>query len=83
MQSESSGKPTLGGGGLVAKTCLTLCDPIDCSLPGSSVHGILQARILEWVAISFSNYLPKIIKKKNKKKNSLFIQVDLVVVLKN
>ena len=32
----------------------TLCDPVDCSLPGSSVHGILQARILEWVAISFS-----------------------------
>ena len=31
---------------------LTLCDPMDCSLPGSSVHGILQARILEWVAIS-------------------------------
>ena len=30
------------------------CDPMDCSLPGSSVHGILQARILEWVAISFS-----------------------------
>ena len=35
--------------------CLTLCDPIDGSLPGSSVPGILQARILEWVAISFSN----------------------------
>ena len=34
-------------------SCLTLCDPMDCSLPGSSVHGILQARILEWVAISF------------------------------
>ena len=39
---------------LVAKSCLTLCDPIDCSPPGSSVHGISQARILEWVAISFS-----------------------------
>ena len=34
--------------------CLTLCDPVDCSLPGSSIHGILQARILERVAISFS-----------------------------
>ena len=32
-----------------------LCDPMDCSLPGFSVHGILQARTLEWVAISFSN----------------------------
>ena len=33
---------------------LTLCDPMDCSLPGFSVHGIFQARVLEWVAISFS-----------------------------
>ena len=39
----------------VAQLCLTLCDPMDCSLPGSSIHGILQARILEWVAISFSS----------------------------
>ena len=38
----------------VAQSCLTLCDPMDCSLPGSSVHGILQARILEWVDIFFS-----------------------------
>ena len=34
--------------------CPTLCDPMDCSLPGSSIHGILQARILEWAAIFFS-----------------------------
>ena len=38
----------------VAKSCPILCDPMDCSLPGSSVHGILQASILEWVAVSFS-----------------------------
>ena len=38
----------------VSQSCLTLCDPLDCSLPGSSVHEILQARILEWVAISSS-----------------------------
>ena len=38
----------------VAQSCPTLCDPMDCSPPGSSAHGILQARILEWVAISFS-----------------------------
>ena len=38
----------------VAQSCPTLCDPMDCSPPGSSVHGILQARIWEWVAISFS-----------------------------
>ena len=37
------------------QSCPTLCDPIDGSLPGSSVPGILQARVLEWVAISFSN----------------------------
>ena len=36
------------------QSCPTLCDPMDCSLPGFSVHGILQARTLEWVAISFS-----------------------------
>ena len=39
---------------LVAQLCPTLCDPMDCSLPGFSVHGIFQARILKWVAISFS-----------------------------
>ena len=39
---------------LVAKSCLTLCDPMDYSLPGSSVHGIFQARILEWVAMASS-----------------------------
>ena len=35
--------------------CLTLCDPMDCSLPGSSTHGIFQARVLEWGAIAFSD----------------------------
>ena len=38
----------------VAQSCPTLCDSMDCSLPGFSVHGIFQARVLEWVAISFS-----------------------------
>ena len=38
----------------VAQSCVTLCDPMDCNLPGSSVHGILLAIILEWAAISFS-----------------------------
>ena len=38
----------------LTQSCLTLCHPMDCSLPGSSVHGILPARILEWVAIPFS-----------------------------
>ena len=59
---ECSNYPTIalishaskGREGKVAQSCLTLCDPIDCSLPGFSVHGIFQARVLEWVAISFS-----------------------------
>ena len=38
---------------LVTQPCLTLCDPMDCSPPGSSAHEISQTRILEWVAISF------------------------------
>ena len=43
---------------LVAQSCPTLCDPTDCSPPGSSVPGVLQARILEWVAVSFPGDLP-------------------------
>ena len=50
---------------MCAKSLQTLCDPIDCSLPGSSVRGICQARILEWFAISFSK---------------IFIEVSLYVV---
>ena len=46
MKSESESE--------VAQSCPTLCDPVDCSLSGSSVHGIFQARVLEWIAISFS-----------------------------
>ena len=48
----------------VAQSCLTLSNPMDCSLPGSFVHGIFQARVLEWVAIAFSQrYLIKIFNK--------------------
>ena len=47
--------PPLGKVKLVIQFCPTLCDPMDCSPSGSSVHGILQAGILEWVAISFSS----------------------------
>ena len=43
---------------LVAWSCPTLCDPMGCSPPGFSIHGILQARILEWVAIPFSRESP-------------------------
>ena len=41
----------------VTQSCLTLCDPMDCSLPGSSVHGMFQARVLEWGAIALSTIL--------------------------
>ena len=46
-----------------AQSCPTLCDPMDCSLPGSSIHGVLQARILEWVAICFSSELRYLMQK--------------------
>ena len=39
---------------VLTQSCLTLCNPMECNPSGSSVHGILQARVLEWVAISFS-----------------------------
>ena len=38
----------------VTQSCLTLSDPMDCSLPGSAIHGIFQARVLDWSAIAFS-----------------------------
>jgi len=53
LECESLIKKVFGGV-LVTQSCPTLCDPMDCSPPGSSVHGILQARTLEWVAILFS-----------------------------
>ena len=50
--------PFLGISSKRSQSCPTLCHLMDCSLPGSSVHGILQASLLEWVAISFSRDLP-------------------------
>ena len=47
----------------VAQSCQTLCDPMDCSLPGSSIHGVFQARVLEWGAIAFSNLFTRGTKK--------------------
>ena len=44
----------------VAQSCPTLRDPMDCSLPGSSIHGIFQARVLEWGAIAFSVILARV-----------------------
>ena len=45
----------------VTQSCLTLSDPVDCSLPGSSIHGILQAKVLEWGAIAFSLVIIKLV----------------------
>ena len=45
----------------VAQSSLTLCDPVDCSPPGSSVHGIFQARVLEWGAIAFSRFIESLL----------------------
>ena len=53
-----------------AQSCPTLSNPIDCSLPGSSVHGIFQARILEWGAIAFSATFPNVLFFLQKKKNN-------------
>ena len=50
----------------VAQSCLTLSDPMDCSLPGSSIHGIFQARVLERGAIAFSTQLLELTKKVSK-----------------
>ena len=51
-------KPPIGTVHVCVQSCLTICDHMDCSPPGSSVCGIFQARILEWIAISFSRDLP-------------------------
>ena len=56
----------------VAQLCLTLSDPMDCSPPGSSVHGSFQVRVLEWVAIDFSGSLPRLLEKKKKANYSLY-----------
>ena len=58
----------------ITQSCLTLCNPMDCSLLGSSVHGILQARILQWVAILFSrgSSWPRDRTKSNYKKQHFF-----------
>ena len=74
LPTELSGKPNAAlakrrrcGVGTAAaaaakllQSCLTLSDPMDCSLPGSSVHGIFQARVLEWGAIAFSEGEPTV-----------------------
>ena len=65
----------------VAQLCLTLHDPMDCSLPGSSVHGIFQARVLEWGAFAFS-VIKSIPKKKKCKKAKLLSEEALQIAEK-
>ena len=63
LPSEPPGKPymQLAAAAKSLQSCPTLCNPMDCSLPGSSAHGIFQARVLEWVAISFSKEAPLLV----------------------
>ena len=63
----------------VAQSCLTLSDPMDYSLPGSSIHGIFQARVLEWGAIAFS----KLTSLKNKKREKLYNHPKTMIGNKN
>ena len=60
----------------VAQSCLTLSDPMDCSLPGSSIHGILQARVLEWGAI---NHINHILLYQNTRFVTTIIRTDLII----
>ena len=57
----------------VAQSCPTLCNPMDCRLPGSSTHGIFQARVLEWGAIAFSGGIPYFLQLKSESGNKEFM----------
>ena len=72
--TEPPGKPsfTYAAAAKSLQSCPTLCDPIDGSLPGSSVPGILQARVLEWIAIAFSEMHTTIYNIDEKTKDFLF-----------
>ena len=61
---------------LVTQLCLTLCDPMDCSPPGSSVHGVLLERVLEWVAVLFPRDLPNPRDRTRVSREYLYITMD-------
>ena len=67
----------------VAQSCPTLSDPMDYRLPGASVHGIFQARVLEWVAIAFSSQLPLPIPKGDKKAKLKTVSLFLLNIPKS
>ena len=71
--SSKSGKHTLAAAAKLLQSCPTLCDPIDSSPPGSPIPGILQARTLEWVAMSFSNAWKWKVKVKSLSRVQLFV----------
>ena len=58
----------------VAQSCTTLSDPMDCSLPGSSVHGIFQAKVLGWGAIAFSDHCTDLRRAENKRKKEFSLE---------
>ena len=64
----------------IAQSCRTLCDPMDCSLPGSSAHGIFQARVLEWVAIAFSEFTCRTLKKCFSVINTTLLQIYFLLI---
>ena len=65
----------------VAQLCVTLSDPMDCSLPGSSVHGILQARVREWGAIAFSDLEVEYINSEKATKSIRLYIIGLLIYL--
>ena len=65
----------------VAQSCPTLSDPMDCSPPGSSVHGIFQAKVLEWGAIAFSGKIVELLLIPQKKKKNLGGNLNEIKVL--
>ena len=67
----------------VAQSCPTLCDPMDCSPPGSSIHGVFQARVLEWGAIALSGMEYYLAIKKDKIMPFTVMWMDLEIVILN
>ena len=67
----------------VAQSCPTLCDPMDCSLPGSSTHGIFQARVLEWGATAFSAMEYYSALKRNTSESVLMRQMNLEPIIQS
>ena len=72
-EEVSSGKRKV----LVSQSCPTVCDPIDCSPPGSSVHGVSQARILEWITISISKQTEDVLADRNTELSAQWCELEM------